>query len=216
MASLLVIIAKVLNLEMLMLIAKPVVVPAIYYYYLQTKTKNTSVLFSITIWLFFIADMIMLIYSQSAILWIMACGILSYLILIRFAIRDRVEIKFDVFNMAFLTLLLALLSYILYTILSLRIEDVTNYYFVYLSYGIVLIILVAVSAYNYLSYNTASFLHLCSMALCMLVSDLFYSINRFIIDLPILDHINLFSQFMSYFFMVKYFNSRRTVTQKLK
>jgi hypothetical protein len=78
-----------------------------------------------------------------------------------------------------------------------------------LTYGIVLIILIAVATFNYLSHSTGSFLHLSSMALCMLVSDLFYSINRFLIELPILDHINLFAQFMSYFFMVRYFNSRR-------
>jgi len=208
-AAIVVLVGKILNYELLMLIFKPMVVPAIFYYYLQTKTKNTNFLFSINIWLFFIADMIMLLYGESAILWVMGCNIVSYIILVKFALSDNVKAKFSLFNIIFLTLLLSLLGFILFTILNLKIEDIIEYYFFYLVYGIVLIMLIAISAFNYLSSNTASFLHLCLMSLCILVSDLFYAIHQFIIELPILDHSNTFVQFLSYFFMVKYFNSRR-------
>lgn len=211
-ASLIAIVAKAIDNEMLLLLAKPMVVPAIFYYYLQTKTRNTSVLFLVALWFFFIGDMIMVLFPKSGILWVMGCGITSYLILIYFAVKDRGLIKFNPFNIIFLTLLLLLLSYILFEILNLKIESITNNYLIYLTYGIVLITMVAISTFNYLSNSTAAFLHLCSMALCMMVSDLFYCINRFVIELPVIDHINLFSQFMSYFFMVKYFNSRKNDT----
>ena len=208
-ASVLTIIAKIFNYELMMLICKPVVVPAIYYYYLQTKTRKTNVLFSIAVWCFFIADMIMVLYPTNNIIYVMCSAMISYLILIRFALNDCGKIRFNGFNVIFLCVLLSLLSYILFTILNLKIESIMRNYFIYLCYGVVLIILVAVSTFNYLTESSPAFMFLCTMALCLLVSDLFYAINMFIINLPIIDHINLFSQFMAYFFMVKYFNSRK-------
>lgn len=209
-----VILGKIFDHEIVMLIFKPMVVPAIYYYYLQTKTRDTNVLFSINVWLFFISDMVLLIYGQDVILFVMGCNLISYLILIKIAASDNVKAKLNLFNIIFITILLFLLGFILFTILNLKIEYIIDYYFFYLIYGIVLIILVAISAFNYLSNSTASFLHLCLMSLSILVSDLFYAINRFIIEVPILDHCNTFIQFLSYFFMVKYFNSRRSEALK--
>ena len=214
-ASVLVILGKIFDFEVLMLIVKPMVVPAIYYYYLQTKTTKTNFLFSVVLWSFFVADMIMLLYSKTAIVSIMICGMISYFILILFAIRDRPPLTVNAFNIIFLTLLLSLLSYILFTILNLRIEDIVRNYIVYLVYGISLIGLVLISVFNYLQQSTTAFLHLCSMALCVLISDLFYAINQFVIPLPVIDHINLLAQFLSYFFMVRYFNSRNTLMNTL-
>lgn len=209
-ASLLVVIGKFFGMETLMLIAKPMVVPAIFYYYLQTKTRNVNLLFSLALWLFFASDMIMLLVPNAEILWVIGCGMVSYVIMLTFALEDCSRIKFNAFNIIFLTLLLLLLSYILFTILNLNIDRIASNYLIYLVYGIILIFLVTVSTFNYLSDSSAAFLNLCSMAWCMLVCDLFNFITRFIIHLSIVDHINLFSQFMSYFFMVKYFNSRKS------
>lgn len=209
-ASLLAILAKAIDNELLLLISKPMVVPAIFYYYLQTKTKNTSVLFLAALWFFFIGDMILVLFPVNSVLYVMCCGMISYLILTWFAVRDIGKPKFNPFNITFLTLLLFLLGYILFEILDMNIESISNNFIMYLIYGIVLIGLVAISTFNYISSTTTAFLHLSSMALCLLVSDLFYCINRFIMELPVIDHINLLSQFMSYFFMVKYFNSRKS------
>ena len=215
-AGIMVLIGKAFNFELILLLFKPMVVPVIYYYYLQTKTKNTSVGFSICIWLFFLSDLIVMIYpdSASAMLYVMVCGMVSYLLLINFAIKGATNIKYSPFNIVFISILLLLLGFMLFTILNFKIEDIINNYFIYLTYGIVLIILVAISVFNNLSDSSTSNLHLCCMGLCILVSDLFYAFNKFIIALPLLDHINIITQFMSYYFMVSYFNSRRTDAAK--
>jgi hypothetical protein len=173
-AGALAITAKIFNMELLMIVAKPMVVPAIYYYYLQTKRRKTSLMFSIALWCFFIADMVMLLFPVNGMLAIMACCMISYLILLKFAVDDCNVIKLNLFNIVFLSLLLILLSYILVTILNLNIEDIISNYAMYLIYGVILILLVTVSAFNYLSDTSVVFLHLSSMALCMLVSDLFF------------------------------------------
>ena len=212
-AGSLALVAKIFNLDDLMIATKPMVIPAIYYYYLQTKTRPVNVLFSLAVWLFFISDMVMVLFPLTGMPWIMITSMSSYLIMIGFALSDRASIKFSVYNIVFITLLLLLLGYFTFTILSLNIESIMSNYGMYLAYGVVLTALAAVSAANYLSDNSAVFLHLSCMALCMVVSDLFFCIYRFMINLPIIDDINLFSQFMSYFFMVRYFNSRKKVTR---
>jgi len=205
------IISRVLEHEMMTLIFKPIVVPAIFYYYLQTKTRRTNFWFAFALWLFFVGDMIMIIFPDYDIVYVMVCGLVSYFILTLFAVADKEKFKFTAFNVGFVLVLLALLGYILFTILHLNAQSIVNNYFIYLAYGIILILLVTVSTINYLTQSNQAFMYLCTMSLCFLVSDLFYAINMFMFGtkLPLIDHINLFAQFMAYFFMVKYFNARR-------
>lgn len=213
-AGTLALLAKIFNLEDLMIATKPMVIPAIFFYYLQTRTAPVNYLFSLALWLFFISDMVMILFPYSGMPWIMVTSMASYLIMIRFALRDRAAIKFSAFNVVFIALLLLLLGYFVFTILSLNIEGIVANYGMYLTYGIVLTLLATVSAANYLSDNGVIYLHLSCMALCMVVSDLFFCIYRFVINLAVIDHINLFSQFMSYFFMVSYFNSRKKIAKQ--
>lgn len=208
-AGTLALVAKICDVEVLMIVAKPMVIPAIFYYYLQTSTRGINLLFSLALWSFFLSDMAMVLFPQSGMVWIMVTCMVSYLIMLKFAIDDCNVIKINTFNIVFLAILLLLLGYILFSILNLHADSILRNYLLYLVYGIILILLVTVSAFNYLSNRNAAFLYLCAMALCMLVSDLFFCIFRFVDQLPVIDHINLFFQFASYFFMVKYFNSRK-------
>lgn len=203
--------ARFFEWEPVTLIFKPIVLPAIFYYYLQTKTRRTNFWFVAAIWLFFVSDMTMVIFPDGDIVNVMFSTITAYVILLKFALADMDSIRFSWFNTLFLAALIGLLSYLLSAILELRAESIVNHFFMYLAYGIVLIMLVAASTFNYLTMSTNSFMYLCTMALCMLVSDLIYAINMFLFktQLPILDSINLIAQYMSYFFMVKYFNARR-------
>ncbi len=198
-AGSLALLAKVFHWEELMIATKPMVIPAIFYYYLQTKAKRANWLFSLALWLFFVSDMVMVLFPYTGMPWIMVTSMASYLIMIKFALGDRTTIKFSAFNVVFISLLLILLGYFVFTILSLNVESIVSNYGMYLAYGIVLTTLAALSAANYLSDNSTVFLHLSCMALCMVVSDLFFCIYRFMISLPLIDDINLFSQFMSYF-----------------
>lgn len=202
-------IAKVFEFETLMLVSKPIVVPAIYYFYLQAKREKINLLFSVAVWSFFVADMIVVLYSKSAILSIMVCGMISYSFLTWFGIKDAKNIKFNAVNVLVLALLLLLPSYMLFRILNLDVEDISGHYSVYLLYGIILLTLVGVSIYNYISNATHAFLYLCIASVCMLLSDLFYCVYKYMIELPVFENINLFAQLISYFFMVKYFISRR-------
>jgi len=201
--------AKIFGIDLLMIIFKPMVIPAIFYYYLQTKTRNTSAEFAIVLWCFFAGDMLMVLAPDATIAIVMAFTMVSYLLLLKFLVEEKGALRFGFFNMALLVLLLLLLGYFLFTILNLGSEKVNRHYFMYLVYGVILIALVVTAVFRYLGQPSATSLDACSMALCMLVSDLFYCIYKFVVHIDIIDDINLFAQFMSYFFMVRYFNSRK-------
>lgn len=214
-AAILVVIAKIFEFDQLIWVVKPIVVPALYYYYLQTKRKpRISLLFSIAIWLFFVADMIMILYPNKGIIAIMYCCLVSYLILIKFAIDDCKRIKFSAFNIMIIILLLFLLSYIVYSILTLSMGNIVEGFPLFLLYGIVLIALGVIAVTNYLSNGNVAFLYYCLMAICMIISDFFYCIHKYVFEMPLIDHTNLFVQFVSYFFMVKYFNARKSTASK--
>jgi hypothetical protein len=214
-AALLVMVAKIFELDQMMLIVKPIVGPAIYFYYLQTRKKRkTNLLFSTAIWSFFVADMVIILYPTRGITAIMVCCMISYLILIKFAIEDCKKIKINSFNLVMTSLSLLLLSYVVYSLLVMSMDKIVGNFPLYLLYGIILVGLGIISVINYLSNTRTTFSYFCIMALCMIASDFFFCIHSYIVKMPLIDHINLFAQFVSYYFMVKYFNSRKVLVRK--
>src|SRR5690606_32022695 len=180
----------------------------IYYFYLQTKTRRTSWVFSAVLISFFLGDMIMLLDTDAGLYGVMIAGMVGHLLLINLALSDRSALKFNLFNLTFLAILLFLPSYILYTLLHLSVDSISEHYFFFLSYGVILIFFVGVAVIQYLSHGDAPSLYLCTAALALLTSDLLYSISRFIMEMELLVNINLAAQFMAYYFMVRYYNSR--------
>ena len=207
-ASVLAIAGRVMDCEILQLVAKPMVVPAIYYFYLQTKTRRTSWVFSAVLTAFFLGDMAMLLDPENGLFGVMIAGTVAHLLLINLALSDRSALKFSLFNLSFLAILLFLPSYILYTLLHLSVDSINENYFLFLSYGVILIFFVGLSVIQYLSHGDAPSLYLCTAALALLTSDLLYSISRFIMEMTLLVNINLAAQFLAYYFLVRYFNSR--------
>ncbi|HRN99518.1 MAG TPA: lysoplasmalogenase family protein [Flavobacterium sp.] len=212
-ASVLAVSARVMEWELLELIAKPMVIPAIFYYYLQTKTRKTSIQLSAILAVFFIGDMIILLDS-GGLFGVMVCGMIAHLLLISQATSDRMGLNFSLFNITFLALLLLLPSYVLYTLLQMGVNNIDENYFFFLSYGVILIAMVAISVINYLSHGDTASLYLATLAIALLVSDLLYSISKFIIPMLLLEQINLVSQFMAYYFIVRYYNARRELKMK--
>jgi hypothetical protein len=204
--------AKIFGMDMLMVVFKPMVIPAIFYYYLQTKKGRVNPAFVTVLWCFFAGDMLMVLAPDATISVVMGFTMVSYLLLLKFLLEEKARARFSFFNIILLSLLLLLLGYFLFTILNLGSDKINRHYFLYLAYGIILIALTATAVFRYLGNGSAAALNACAMALCMLASDLLYCIYKFVVHVSIIDDINLLAQFMSYFFMVRYFNSKRRKT----
>ena len=89
------IIATVLHNDILKLLSIPTVIPAIYYYYLSTKTQKVNWYFVSILILNFIGDTIVLLEIKDQTLIIMIPYFVSYLLLLRFAIQDVRQMRFN-------------------------------------------------------------------------------------------------------------------------
>ncbi len=215
-SSLLVLIAVVLNKQELEQLVKPIVIPSIYFYYLQYRYKRVNWWFSIAILACFVGDMIVLIDPQFEILWIIFSFLVCYIILIKFGIEDLVPQKLTIANIGFGIISVGFLLFVIFSIIDLMEPKSTERYILFLLYGICLLILTVISLFNFFSDASKAALYFSIMALCMVISDVFYSFYHFIEPFEMFNYINIFFQLASYYCMVSYFLVRNEKPSKFR
>ncbi len=206
--SICVLIFYVLKWENLITVVKPVIVPAIYYYYVQTTKTKINIEFTIAVWLFFIADMIEIVDAAAGIYLIMACSLTSYIIMFRFAILDNIKLEFS-----WKSSLLSITVVVIIAILSGQIINQTHTEHTIFFYFFVLYTLIVLSMFGYailrlISKNDASSKLFILMVATMLVSDFLFASNKYILYYMPRAILSFVAQFTSYYFMVEYFNKR--------
>ncbi|HMI07326.1 MAG TPA: lysoplasmalogenase family protein [Flavobacterium sp.] len=193
--------------DLLLLIAKPTIIPSIYYYYL-TKTKKANFWFTMVLLLNFIGDSVILLKIKDPML-IMVPYYLSYLVLIRFIVFDMAKIKYNWNSLLFSALVLAGHALMLYMVLDLQSMDGKKLITPYTIYGITMSVMVTLSVYNYLADRSIACFYMMIACGCCLVSDVFYVLYNQHFHIPILNYINSFMQLITYFFLVKYIINRK-------
>ena len=214
-ASLIVILTSVLKYDNIVMLAKPMIIPSAFFYYLQTKKTPLDLSVTAIFVSFFIGDMIILVLGDSAIKMILLTFLIGYLMLFKSIVEDLVKIEFDFSSLLYVFVLMILLGGILYFILDLPITQIIENYWLFMIYGIVLIVLVLLSTYNYVSNQNINSFNLLIATLSMLLSDLFYCFYNYVMKSSLLDAMNLFTQFLSYYLLIKYYNSRM-ISNKIK
>lgn len=214
-ASLIVILSSVLKYDNIVMLAKPMIIPSAFFYYLQTKKTLLDLSVTAIFISFFIGDMIILVLGNSAIKMILLTFLIGYLMLFKSIVDDLVKIEFDISSLLYVFVLMILLVGILYFILDLPITQIIENYWLFMIYGIVLIVLVLLSTYNYVSNQNINSFNLLIATLSMLLSDLFYCFYNYVMKSSLLDAMNLFTQFLSYYLLIKYYNSRM-ISNKIK
>ena len=209
-----VIIFYILKWEEFITVVKPVIVPAIYYYYVQTTKRPINTWFTVAIWLFFIADMIEIVDAKAGLYWIMACSLMSYIIMFRFALLDKVKFNFS-WKSIFITI--AIIAFI--AVLSAQVIGQTNtsntiYFYFFAIYTITLLSMISYGMLRLFSNNDVASRLFLSMVGVMFLSDFLYASNKYVeYNMP-RAIMSFLAQFTSYYFMVEYFNVR--VRSKLK
>ncbi|MEZ4838641.1 lysoplasmalogenase family protein [Flavobacterium sp.] len=204
-SCLLVLTAIFFDIEELELFAKPIVIPAIYFYYLQHRFKRMNWWFSISLLACFIGEILFLLDSNFDVLWIILCFFISYCILIKFGVDDLVPQKLSVSNIMLGILIVVFLLFVLFSIIDLIEPESTERYIIFLFYGLTLMILTVISLLNFFSEASKAALYFSIMALCIVISDVFYSFYHFIEPIDLFNYINVFFQLASYYCMVSYF-----------
>lgn len=214
-ASLVVIISSVFKYENIVMLAKPMIIPSAFFYYLQTKKTALNISIASIFVSFFVGDMIILVLGDAAIRIILLTFLVGYLILLKTIVEDLIRIEFNFSSLLYVFILMILLAGILYFILDLPITQIIENYWLFMIYGIVLITLVLLATYNYVSSQNINSFNLLIATLAMLLSDLFYCFYNYVMKASILDAMNLFTQFLSYYLLIRYYNSR-IVSNKIK
>ena len=198
------IVADIFKLNGLMLFTKPIIIPALFFYYF-TETKKINILICLFLLSNFIGDSLGLMNFENELYYIIPPFFISNLLMVIIMIKNIEKFKFNVFNAISLTIIGLFLTYILSMFLELFSFDDRNIQIQVGVFGVVLIILALLASYNIMWKINTSNLFLMMSASCVLISDVFYLIFNFQNQLLVLDSIHFTCQLLSYFFFIKYF-----------
>lgn len=204
-ASILVILANILDYKELEFITKPIVIPAIYFYYTQVSKSKLNIPLLIVLCSCFIGDMIPLIDDDIDFLWILPFFFIAYVILIKLGIDDMILQKINPINIIIGLITLGILTFVLFTILDILDPETMELYLIFLFYGITLIALAIISMINFFTNGSEAELFFSIMALCLIISNVFYSFYQFIDPISTFFYINLTFQLASYYCITQYF-----------
>lgn len=195
--------------ENILLFSKPVIVPAIIFYYVQTTKIKINWFFIIGLLCNFFDDIISLLNFGNTIYFIITFNFINFLILLYFRIKD-VELNYISSKRKIYIIMATLInSFILFFVLNLiNIENETLNFVLYI-YGFILWALVSISAFHFYSSYSLRNTFAAIMSGCFIVSNVSYAVYNFYVNIEIFKILNLIMQSASYFYMVKYFTSKK-------
>lgn len=212
--SLCVLVFYVLKWEDFITVVKPVIVPAIFYYYVQTTKGQVNLLFAAALWLFFIADMIEIVDSDRGVYLMMFCGLLSYLIMFRFALLDNIRLDFSFKAILVTTITIAFVAFISSQVIMHTNTSNTSYFYFFVLYSIIIFSMFSYAILRLFSKNDSSSRLFLAMVISMFLSDYLYAHNWYVEFYMTFALLSLVAQFISYYFMVEYFNRRNVGDSK--
>ena len=196
--------------ELLLMIAKPLIVPAIYYYYVL-NTKKINFLLTLALLAYFITDMIILSDYSSNTYWILLFNSIANIIFLKFVLIDLItyQAKFKIIVYSFLVLIVNII--ILKLTLEFVDENSNPLSVMYVMYGSIVILLCSVTVYNFLNVRDLKNTYALIMSGCFITSDIFYSLYHSFPKIESFLILNNILQFSSYFFIVKFFLTRKNL-----
>lgn len=197
----------VFQIDVVIQISKPLIIPFILVYYFIKNESKIDFLFVSSLLIFFVGEMLYLIEPKEYYKIGLIFFALPYLILIYLIFRDNISLfktknKKNDFTYIFIFILLSVL---LFSVLSfIEIGSLEQFLF-YLFFGLQLVILGVLTSFVYYNRpNKAHFFLILAVA-TFIISDLFFVLNKEISELLVLKFVNTLSQMVSYYFIVMYF-----------
>lgn len=193
--------------EYLTICTKSIVVPSIFFYFYSSnnfKINKTQILIFI---LCFIGEVFHLMDIEISDLASLLCFLLVYMTLFKMIVidYDKKKIRFKRSDILPITMIVLLIIYLLFSVLSLQFDKMRDFHFIYSFYGIVLGSLGFVCYAHYITKGSYITLMLTLMVTCFIFSDIFFIFNEYFSYTIVFSLIMDITQIMSYFFMVKFF-----------
>lgn len=192
--------------------AKAIVLPAIFIYFLISsefqirKTEGAIFFFCFVGQVFDLMD-------------IELGGVISFLIvyflLIVMFIREHERIQLRKRDILPISIVVVFIVYLLISVLSLKLDSMMRFNFIYTLYGIILSVMSYFCFVNYITKGTHIALLMSLMAVSYIFSDIFYIFNEYFSYSIVLVLIRDITQIMAYYFMVEYFLEKTKIQTKI-
>ncbi|REG99696.1 hypothetical protein C8P67_104327 [Flavobacterium aquicola] len=203
--SVLAIIFKLLQSDMLMLYTKSVVVPSLFIYYLVSNNYKTKLLNALIFLLFFVREVFNTLRIIESPMGSFLCVLMVYILLLFFAWRDSAFLKYKYNDIFSISLLFIGMGAICFSVLNLKLENLELDFSLYVVFGLILSLLTVFSILNYIKAGSLVFFNGMLMCVSFVISDVFFVLYKFYFYNYLLTLVSLVTQFSSYFFMVNYF-----------
>ncbi len=213
--SFLVVFAAIIGSNELFFVTKPIIIPAIFFYYLSINNENkVSVIVALILILYFIGNSIGLLELKNAVEMVMIPYFSAYLLLIWFGIDDfrKLTLNKTAFFLAFIFLVLMfMITYYIINVFKSHhpglVIPVVFYATFLSSYG-------AIALYSYKTQKNQIFYYLLIFVMIRISSDVFYMIYQMVSPIVYFNYFQLSMEFLSYYFMVKYFVAKTDIELK--
>lgn len=207
-ASFFAVIGIVIKNDLLVLLMKPIIVPSIFFYYIQIKKRKIDWLFLIALLLSFIADMIILFELEDGDIPIALLNMGMYLVFLYFSIKEMPYRRLSVFN--FPSFLLIVIGFLIVSFIILDMMTGLDSFMhsLFLIYGIILSLLASIIVFNHMKFLNIKTFYALIMCMCFVTSDVFFAIYNFYLKMEVFTIFNVSAQFASYYYMVKYFTCK--------
>lgn len=207
-AILLYVVAVLIGSDNLELFSKPIIIPSIYYFYYTSVKGKISYLFTFSVLSYFIGEILFLLNQDDFLVSSLVFFGIPYIIITFFLAQDflfylKIK-KYDVNNISFYIILM-LLFYLLYNVLSFINETSQIEFSIYIIYGILLLVMGLLSFLIQFNFNNKAISFMVLMIVFFIISDLFYIFSKSTKDVMALKLINVVSQQLSYYLYVGYF-----------
>lgn len=194
-------VANFMNWDGLKLLTKPLIIPALTFYYLG-NIKKVALLPALFLFFCFVGDSVALMDFDHEILYLMGPFFIANILISIMAWKVRERFRWNAFNVFSLALIVAFLLYLWKTVVSFFENDKTNMPLYVGLFGFTLVVMNVLSAFNIISRMRLSNLYLALATIAILVSQVFYVIYNYEFKLIVLDTIHFICQNLSYLFLV--------------
>lgn len=191
--------------------AKAIILPAIFIYFLISsefeirKTEGAIFFFCFVGQVFDLMD-------------IELGGVISFLIvytlIVLIFIREHERIQLTRRDVLPISIVVVFIVYLLISVLSIKLDSLDRFNFIYIFYGIILSIMSYFCFVSYITKGTHITLLMSLMAVSYIFSDIFYIFNEYFSYSVVLVLIRDVTQVLAYYFMVEYFLEKARIQNR--
>ena len=185
--------------------AKAVVLPAIFIYFLISREFKIRKIEGLIFLFCFIGHVFDLMDIEISEIGAVISFLIVYSLILKLFLFEHQKIKLRKKDILPVAIVILFIVYLLISVLGMKLDNLEEFKFIYIAYGIVLSALSYFSFVSYITRGSYITLLMSLMAISYIFSDIFYIFDEYFFYSVVLILIRDSTQIMAYFFMTKYF-----------